>query len=195
MNTKTTGSIGQRYEDRRTGKEGTLTARDEDNRRLELVDKDNNTFYVSYAAFKSNWRKVKTDNKVENDVVMTVTEPEISEDNVITLHPVIIKKCHEVLENISKRRNLVFNKTDAGIEVYVDNILVLKVKKTAKANVFSMLPDIYTNSDYYAENMVMDYSNDLSVTFQAKDDEIDDIFSNLETSIETLNTYGYIFED
>ena len=56
----TIGVIGQKYEDRKSKKSGYLLDRDVENKKLSFMDDNTETFQVSFAAFKSNWRKVVT---------------------------------------------------------------------------------------------------------------------------------------
>lgn len=89
MSDKTVGIIGQRYEDRKTGKCGVLESRDEKYKTLMFRGDDGSTFNISNSSFRSNWRKVKEEvveaepietESVEEEVVDTVveetTEPE-----------------------------------------------------------------------------------------------------------------------
>lgn len=89
MSDKTVGIIGQKYEDRKTGKCGVLESRDDKYKTLMFRADDGSTFNISNSSFRSNWRKVKEDveettpienESVEEEVVDTVveetTEPE-----------------------------------------------------------------------------------------------------------------------
>lgn len=78
MSDKTVGIIGQKYEDRKTGKSGTLVGRDDKYKTLLFTADDDTTFSISNSSFRSNWRKVK-----EDDVEETVdTDTVVSEDTI-----------------------------------------------------------------------------------------------------------------
>lgn len=66
--------IGQKYEDRTTGKIGTVESRDEKYKTLSMVAEDGSTFSITEASFRSKWRKVKGD-----DAESTTTEDATSE--------------------------------------------------------------------------------------------------------------------
>lgn len=53
--------IGQKYEDRTTGKIGTVESRDEKYKTLSMVAEDGSTFSITEASFRSKWRKYKGD--------------------------------------------------------------------------------------------------------------------------------------
>lgn len=53
--------IGQKYEDRTTGKIGTVESRDEKYKTLSMVAEDGSTFSITEASFRSKWRKCKGD--------------------------------------------------------------------------------------------------------------------------------------
>lgn len=86
MSDKTVGIIGQKYEDRKTGKCGVLESRDEKYKTLMFMGDDGRTFSISNSSFRSNWRKVKEETvevetePVENDIVEeTVEQEEVAE--------------------------------------------------------------------------------------------------------------------
>lgn len=53
--------IGQKYEDRTTGKIGTVESRGEKYKTLSMVAEDGSTFSITEASFRSKWRKYKGD--------------------------------------------------------------------------------------------------------------------------------------
>lgn len=85
MNDKSVGIIGQKYEDRKTGKSGVLESRDDKYKTMMFRADDGTTFNVSNSSFRSNWRKVKsedetaTEEPAENNAE-AVSEPEASSD-------------------------------------------------------------------------------------------------------------------
>lgn len=78
MSDKTVGVIGQKYEDRKTGKCGILESRDDKYKTLLFKADDGSTFSISNSSFRSNWRKAKS----EEDEVETV-ETESVEESVV----------------------------------------------------------------------------------------------------------------
>ena len=56
---KEVGIIGQKYEDRTTGKIGTLESRDDKCKTLMMIDSEGKGFSISYSSFRSKWRKVQ----------------------------------------------------------------------------------------------------------------------------------------
>lgn len=84
MSDKTVGIIGQKYEDRKTGKCGVLESRDDKYKTLMFRGDDGSTFNISNSSFRSNWRKVREEEveetapieteSVEEEVVESVVE-------------------------------------------------------------------------------------------------------------------------
>lgn len=68
--------IGQKYEDRTTGKIGTVESRDEKYKTLSMVAEDGSTFSITEASFRSKWRKYKGD-----DADATTNEDTTPESN------------------------------------------------------------------------------------------------------------------
>ena len=65
------GIIGQMYEDRKTKKRGVLESREEKYKTLMLRADDGKSFNITYATFKSNWRKYQGE-----EVIQTSTQVE-----------------------------------------------------------------------------------------------------------------------
>lgn len=84
MSDKTVGIIGQKYEDRKTGKSGTLVSRDDKYKTLLFTADDNSTFSISNSSFRSNWRKVKDETESVNEEVEETTQSEevLSEETI-----------------------------------------------------------------------------------------------------------------
>lgn len=88
MSDKTVGIIGQKYEDRKTGKCGILESRDDKYKTLLFRADDGSTFNISNSSFRSNWRKAKEEgdesgveqnNSVAEDVTEEVNNEEVTE--------------------------------------------------------------------------------------------------------------------
>lgn len=84
MSDKTVGIIGQKYEDRKTGKCGTLESRDDKYKTLLFKADDGSTFNISNSSFRSNWRKCKDEEVVETEPVETdpVSEEVVEQEEV-----------------------------------------------------------------------------------------------------------------
>lgn len=136
MSEKTIGSIGQKYEDRKTKKEGTLYLRDEENKRLQMLDNDGNKFYVSYASFKSSWRK--TAEKTED--VKTVEKPKKQKKEK--------EEDSQIYRNDLSGLNIKFDDKDKVTKVYDNDILVAKVTDEGKKCVVEAIPDVYVRADW-----------------------------------------------
>ena len=59
------GIIGQMYEERKSKKVGVLESREPKYKTLMLRDKEGKSFNITYATFKSNWRKYQGDDVIE----------------------------------------------------------------------------------------------------------------------------------
>lgn len=75
MSDKVLGVIGQKYEDRKTGKSGVLESRDEKYKTLMLRGDDGVSFNICNSTFRSNWRKVKEDVEDVAETEPAETEP------------------------------------------------------------------------------------------------------------------------
>lgn len=80
--TKEIGVIGQKYEDRKTGKSGVLVSRDLKCKTLMLEADDGKTFLIANATFRSGWRKSKDSEVVEVD------EASVAKESVETVEEV-----------------------------------------------------------------------------------------------------------
>ena len=89
MSDKTVGIIGQKYEDRKTGKCGVLEGRDDKYKTLMFRGEDGSTFSISNSSFRSNWRKVKEE-VVDTEPIETesVTEEVVEQEEVTESEPV-----------------------------------------------------------------------------------------------------------
>jgi hypothetical protein len=93
MSDKALGIIGQRYEDRKTGKSGVLESRDEKYKTLMMKGDDGVSFSVCNSTFRSNWRKVKEDGV---DVDQVGTEPVEQEEVNTSVEPEEMSESSEV---------------------------------------------------------------------------------------------------
>lgn len=89
MSDKTVGIIGQKYEDRKTGKCGVLESRDDKYKTLRFRAEDGSTFDISNSSFRSNWRKVKEE-VVNTEPIETesVAEEVVEQEEVTESEPI-----------------------------------------------------------------------------------------------------------
>ena len=71
------GTIGQMYENRKSGKIGVLESREEKYKTLLMRDEDGNSFNLTYSTFKSNWRKYSGDKTIETSAQITEKSDEL----------------------------------------------------------------------------------------------------------------------
>lgn len=82
MSDKTVGIIGQKYEDRKTGKCGVLESRDDKYKTLLFRADDGSTFSISNSSFRSNWRKTKEEGVDAEPEVDAVKQEETTQDEI-----------------------------------------------------------------------------------------------------------------
>lgn len=92
------GIIGQMYEDRRTKKTGKLVERDEKYKTLLFEAPEGKTFNISFSGFKSNWRKLVTDDIEESSEVAN-SIPDDTETDVVTDNVEVVKEHREYTVN------------------------------------------------------------------------------------------------
>ena len=123
----TIGVIGQKYEDRKSKKAGFLLDRDEANKKLNFLDDNAEPFQVSYAAFKSNWRKVITEAPVEVEPTETA-EPEVE----TTTQPVECNeddKIKDFVKAITDVRVASVEVTPTSCSVMADDVIICTIDK------------------------------------------------------------------
>lgn len=110
------GLIGQKYEERKSGRTGVLISRDEKYRTLCMQADDGSTFNISNSTFKSNWRKSKSvEEPVEND------KPEVivhADDGLPTNVDNDVAK-HQAKRSVQKMFTL------ADFDEFVQNVTVM----------------------------------------------------------------------
>ena len=67
------GTLGQMYEDRKSGKLGVLESREEKYKTLLFRGEDGKTFSIQYSTFRSNWRKYQGDVKIQTSTQVQAT--------------------------------------------------------------------------------------------------------------------------
>lgn len=197
-NVITVGTIGLSYENRKTGKNGVLTAKDDVNRVLTFTG-DDGEFTVSYGTFKSIWRKCAADEPVPapNDAPTAEPAPADEPKPVKEKKPRKKKESEEepAFEPYVPVEGLPLKDADNIIEK--DGIIVAAIKH----GVLFMLPDLYSFSNiaklcnmasmhFYPANFHIYVGIELNdgVT-------VDDVKTELAGAIAELNLYGYTTED
>lgn len=201
----TIGVIGQKYEDRKSKKTGVLLDRDVENKKLSFLDENAEPFSVSFAAFKSNWRKVIAEAPTEP---VEEAEPESSYESVTEAEP-DTKPEVKLFDEDAKIKDFVKAITDARVasvdiigdtcSVMADDVIICTLDKVADGYKVFMLPDIF---------ILTEWGN---ITFQAKDvhfnikqgrhygvvvdcirASLGDILQVIKTAAVEINLYGYI---
>ena len=188
----TIGVIGQKYEDRKSKKVGYLLSRDEESKKLNFIDEKTEPFQVSYAAFKSNWRKVITD----EPVAKVVEEPEqILEPAVLDTEDKKIKHFVDTLTGCRVARVEIIA-DDA--EVIVDDITVCTMHKVDGGYKMFMLPDIFVFAEWNNTFKTGDvhfnvkHGRHSGVSIDCVKASLGDILQFILTAAVEINLYGYI---
>lgn len=191
----TVGIIGQKYEDRKSKKTGVLLDRDEANKKLILGNEGDDNFAISYAAFKSNWRKVVANEPVVNEAESAVDEPtpEIKtpkfsneddkiKDFVRTLTDCRVASVDIVLDDVT---------------IMADDITICKMKKVENGYKMTMLPDIFTFTEWGNTFRVGDVNFNYKpgkfsyIVIDCVRASLGDILQAIKTAAVEINLYGY----
>ena len=197
----TIGVIGQKYEDRKSKKVGTLLDRDVENKKLSFLDENGEPFQVSYAAFKSNWRKVITETPAE-PVGETETPPTTPE-NVAEAEPET-KPCDED----AKIKDFVKALTEARVAsvdiigddttIMADDVTICTLHKVEGGYKMFMLPDIFIFAEWGNTFNVGDVHFNIKsgkyagVLIDCVKASLGDILQFIKTAAVEINLYGYI---
>lgn len=196
---KNVGSIGQMYEDRKSGKTGTLCERDEENRRLLMQDEEGEKFYVSYGAFRSNWRKMKTEQpadeiaKVEDDFIAYRFAGSDASNKPMTqeaFKQFVLTSRDGYMQTVDGVTDVVMYESD-------EEILVVRIKKVDGKYVIQMLPDVFTFSNWgdHDVNVSFDLATPYSVIVSTDFIDIEDVYGTIVEAVHDINLYGYVFKE
>lgn len=206
----TIGVIGQKYEDRKSKKSGYLADRDVENKKLKFLDDNMESFSVSYAAFKSNWRKVITEAPVtEAEPEEFDVEPESSYSNVEVAEPGTEPEGTVVPTNEDdKIKDFVKALTDARVAsvdtvgdttmVMADDVTICTIDKVAGGYKMFMLPDIFIFADWNNEfkasevHFNIKHGRHAGVVVDCVRASLGDILQIIKTAAVEINLYGYI---
>lgn len=202
----TIGVIGQKYEDRKSKKVGVLLDRDVENKKLSFLDENAEPFQVSFAAFKSNWRKVVVEIPVENDEepeaessYENVTEAEPNTEPEVTLVGVTEdEKIKDFVKTLTEARVASVDIMVDDAEVMVDDIIVCKMQKVDGGYKVFMLPDIFIFTDWHSTFGARDvhfnikHGRHSGVSVDCVRATLGDILQFIKTAAVEINLYGYI---
>lgn len=158
MSDKTVGILGQKYEDRKTGKCGVLVARDEKYKTLMFEGDDGRTFSISNSSFRSNWRKVKEEvvetepvetESVEEEVVESVAEetteeiePEVEEEAEAEVKPKKKRKAKSEKKEPTPSKSYEGVTNEEAIANFVESIMSTRdVKVSNEEDVLEIFAD------------------------------------------------------
>lgn len=202
----TIGVIGQKYEDRKSKKTGTLLDRDAENKKLSFLDENGDPFQVSYAAFKSNWRKVITEAPTE-PVEEAEPETESSYENVAEAET-DTKPEVTVFDEDAKIKDFVKAITEARVAsvdiigddttIMADDITICTLHKVDGGYKMFMLPDIFIFAEWpnvFTANDVhfnIKHGKYAGVAIDCVKASLGDILQFIKTAAVEINLYGYI---
>jgi hypothetical protein len=195
----TIGIIGQKYEDRKSKKTGVLTERDEANKKLSFLNENGESFQISYAAFKSNWRKVVVtepvnEPNVEVEPETVEAEPEVktpkfnSED----------EKIKDFVKALTEARVASVDIVTEDVTIMADDITICEMKKVENGYKMFMLPDIFTFTDWGNMFKLGDVHFNIKhgrysgITIDCVKASLGDILQAIKTAAVEINLYGYI---
>lgn len=199
----TIGVIGQKYEDRKSKKIGTLVDRDAENKKLGFIDENAEPFFVSFAAFKSNWRKVV---EITPEPVVE-TEPEVKAEPVVET-PVAVLEPAVLDTEEQKIKNFVTTLTGCRVAsvdiiedtttVMVDDIIISTITKVDGGYKMYMLPDIFIFTDWHETfkagevHCNVAHGRHKGVRVDCVRASLGDILQFIKTAAVEINLYGYI---
>ena len=189
------GIIGQKYEDRKTGKTGVLIDRDDATRMLTFTSSVGANFTVSYSAFRSNWRKSK-----DESVEFTHSEPEsVEPEPVYTVEPDVAMTRDKFMDYVERRVSINDDGIDCDIYLYEGEteIQVMHIVRNAGCTIIHMLPDIYVFSDFksHITDRTFAIKENMSVICNTDYKSVEEIYHVVADAIRSLNLYGYVTEE
>jgi hypothetical protein len=195
----TIGIIGQQYEDRKSKKTGVLLERDEANKKLTLVDDSVDgaqPFQISYAAFKSNWRKVVQAEPVNEPEVEV--EPETVAKHEVTKFNSEDEKVKDFVKALTEARVASVDIVTDDVTIMADDITICEMKKVENGYKMFMLPDIFTFTKWGNTFSVGDVHFNIKhgryngITIDCVKASLGDILQAIKTAAVEINLYGYI---
>ena len=195
----TIGIIGQMYEDRKSKKTGVLLERDEANKKLTFIDNSVDgaqPFQVSYAAFKSNWRKVvqaepanEPEVEAEPETVAKPEAPKFSNED---------EKIKDFVKALTAARVASVDIITDDVTIMADDITICEMKKVENGYKMFMLPDIFTFTNWGNKFRAGDVHFNIKhgrysgITIDCVRASLGDILQAIKTAAVEINLYGYI---
>ena len=204
------GVIGQMYVDRKSNKTGTLLDRDVENKKLTFTDVDGEQFQISFAAFKSNWRKVINEvptTEVAEAVEPTVEEtPEVEAESEVEAEPTtpIItpqdedSKIKDFVDAITNARVASVDIIGDNTTIMADDVTICTLDKVANGYKMFMLPDIFIFANWGKTFNAGDVHYNIKqgkhpgVVIDCVKASLGDILQIIKTAAVEINLYGYI---
>ena len=193
----TIGIIGQKYEDRKSKKTGILVDRDDENKKLGFLDENAEPFFVTYAAFKSNWRRV-----IAPAVEQIEEEPEVEAEPEQVVEPVIINneddKIKDFVKALTEVRVASVDVTPTTCSVMADDVTICTMEKVENGYKMFMLPDIFIfaqwDNVFKAGDVHFNIKNGrhAGVVIDCVRASLGDILQIIKTAAVEINLYGYI---
>ena len=196
----TIGVIGQKYVDRKSNKVGFLVGRDEETKKLNFLDEQTEPFQVSYAAFKSNWRKVIEEATAEPNVEESAEHTHEFEGEPETTP--------EALDEEAKIKDFVKALTEARVasvdiigdttSVMADDVVICTLDKVESGYKVYMLPDIFIFTEWGDTFKAGDvhfnirHGRHSGVSVDCVKASLGDILQLIKTAAVEINLYGYI---
>lgn len=206
----TIGVIGQKYIDRKSNKVGTLLDRDVENKKLSFLSESGEPFQVSYAAFKSNWRKVIAEVPVEPAEEFAEpenVEPETSYSNFEVAEPgtkpevkIVSEddKIKDFVKALTEVRVASVEVTPTSCSVMADDVIICTLDKVADGYKMFMLPDIFIFTEWGNTFKAKDVHFNIKqgrhtgVSVDCVRASLGDILQFIKTAAVEINLYGYI---
>jgi hypothetical protein len=189
----TIGIIGQKYEDRKSKKTGVLIDRDEANKKLILGNEGEDNFTISYAAFKSNWRKVVQAEPVSEPETVEaepdVAEPKFSNED---------EKIKDFVKALTEARVASVDIVTDDVTIMADDITICEMKKVENGYKMFMLPDIFTFTKWGNTFKVGDVHFNIKngrhsgIIIDCVKASLGDILQAIKTAAVEINLYGYM---
>lgn len=183
-NVKEVGIIGQKYEDRTTGKVGTIDSRDDKCKTLMMIDENGKGFSISYSSFRSRWRKCAEENEVENQKI-------VEEESV--------KEVTDVFKSLENGVQIVTTDDDNFYRFIKQNLEIIHIK-LRKNGTYAVLcfPDIYIDSTelrpYTHEFKCSPVKSGRDISFTVDAMPLEKLIDLLKDAAVDINLYGYIKE-
>lgn len=193
----TIGIIGQKYEDRKSKKTGVLIDRDVENKKLILGNEGEDNFTISYAAFKSNWRKVVQAEPVSETVIEPETveaEPEVETPKFNNED----EKIKDFVKALTEARVASVDIVTDDVTIMADDITICEMTKVENGYKMFMLPDIFTFTEWGNTFKIGDVHFNIKngrhsgIIIDCVKASLGDILQAIKTAAVEINLYGYM---